>query len=58
MIRLYVKIPDEFVCVILQDRRLVVHIPFVRIVKFKFLAQFLVDNLIHPVMSSFILFLC
>ena len=36
----------------------VVSIPFVRIVKSKFLAQFPVHNLAHPIASSFILFLC
>ena len=46
MIRLYIKIPDEFVCLIHRDRFCVVHIPFVRMVKFKFLAPFLVDHLI------------
>ena len=32
------------------------HIPFVRMLKFKFLAQFPVDHLAHPIMSSLILF--
>ena len=57
MIRLYVKIPEEFVCVILQDRCLVVHTLFVCMVKFKFLRQFPVDHFAHSVMSSLIFFL-
>ena len=44
-------------CLILQDRLWFVHIPFVRMVKFKFLAQFPVDDISHPVVSSPILFL-
>ena len=36
----------------------VVHIPFVRMVKFKFIAQFPLDQLPQPVVSSLILFLC
>ncbi len=51
MIRLYLKIPEEFVRLILKDRFWVMHIPFVRMVKFKFLAHFLVDRLAHPVVS-------
>ena len=58
MIRLYVKIPEEFMCLILQDSCWVVHIPFDRMVKFKFLAQFLVDHLTLLVVFSVILFLC
>ena len=42
MIHLYLKIPE----VILQDRFWVVYIPFVRMIKFKFLAQFRVDHLL------------
>ena len=45
---LYVKILYEFVCLILQERCWVVHIPLVRIVKLKFPAQFPVDHLAHP----------
>ena len=56
VIRFYVKIPEEFVCVILQDGCLVVHIPFICMVKFKFLAQFLVDHFAYPVVSNLILF--
>ena len=58
MIRLYVKIPEEFVRLILSDRFWVVHIPFVCMVRLKLLAQFLEDHLAHQVMSSLILFLC
>ena len=45
-------------CLIPQDRFWVVIIQFVRMVKSKFLAQFLVDHLAHSVVSSFISFLC
>ena len=45
-------------CLILEDRFCVVHIPFVRMVKFKFLTQLPVDHLAHPVGSSLILILC
>ena len=58
VIRLYIKVPQEFVCIILQDRFWVVHISFVGMVKFKFLAHFPVDQLAHPVMSSLVLLLC
>ena len=43
---------------ILQDSFWVVHITFVRMVKFKFLAQFLLDHVAHPVFFSLILLLC
>ena len=36
----------------------VLHIPFVHMVKFQFLAQFPVDHFAHSVMSSLILLLC
>ena len=36
----------------------VVHKPFVRMVKFKFLSHVLVDHLADPVVSSLILHLC
>ena len=58
MIRLYLKIPEELVRFILLDRFFVVHIPFIRMIKLQLLAQFSVDHLAHPVVSSFILFLC
>ena len=45
-------------CFILHDRFLVVHIPFVRMVKLQFLAQFPVDHLAHPVVPCLIIFLC
>ena len=44
--------------VIYQDRGWVVHIAFVGMVKFKFLAHFPVDHLAQPVMSSLVFFLC
>ena len=49
------KNPVKFVCLILLDRFRIVHIPFVFMVKFKFLAQFPVDHLPHPVVPSIIL---
>ena len=55
MIRLYHKIPENFVRLIFQDGFRVLHIPFVLMDKLKFLAQFPVDHLIHPVVSRFIL---
>ena len=54
MIRLYVKVPKVLKHLILQDRCWVVHIPFLRMVKFNFLAQFPVDNIAHPVKSIII----
>ena len=53
VIRLYLKIPEKFVCLILQNRYWVVHIPFVRKVKFHLLAQFPVDHHTHSVIYSF-----
>ena len=41
---------------VLQDGFWVVDIPLVRMVGFKFLAQFSVDHLLHSFMSSFLLF--
>ena len=58
MIRLYIKVPQEFVRVIFWDRCWVVHIPFVGMVKFKFLAHFPVDHIAHPIVSSLVLLLC
>ena len=46
------------VCVIFSDRCWFVHMPFVGMVKFKFLAHFPVDNLAHPVVSSLVLLRC
>ena len=45
-------------CLILQDSCWVMHILFVRIAKFKFLAQFPVNNFAFLFMSSLIVFLC
>ena len=42
---------------ILPNRFLVGHKPFVRMIKLQFLIQFLVDHLAHPVVSSRIFFL-
>ena len=41
-----------------SDRCRVVNIPFVRMVKFKFLEHIPLDYLVHPVVSSLVLFLC
>ena len=48
----------RYLCVTFLDRYWVVHIPFVRIVKFKFLAHHSEDHLAHPVVSSLIPLLC
>ena len=48
---------ENFMRPILQDGFWVVHIRLVRMVKVKLLAQFPVDPLAHPVVSSLILFL-
>ena len=52
---MYPKIPENFVGLIFEDRFWVEHIPFVRVIKCKLLAQFPVDHLFHPVLSSQIL---
>ena len=43
--------------IILHDGFRVVHVLFIHPVKTKFLAQFLVDHLPHPVVSSLIIVL-
>ena len=58
VICLYLKIPEEFVRLVLQNIFWVMHIPFVRMVKLQFLAQFPVDHPAHPDVLSLILFLC
>ena len=40
----YLKIPENFVCLILQDGFWFVHVPFGSMIKFQFLAQFPVDD--------------
>ena len=55
VIGLYLKILEEFVGLILQEIFWVEHIPFARMVKFLFLAQFPVDHLTHPVVSIIII---
>ena len=52
MICLYLKIPKNFVRLILLDGFWVLHLAFVRIVKFWLFSQFPVDHLAHPVVSS------
>ena len=49
--------PESSVCLILLDRFLVVRLLFVHMVKFPFLAQFLVNSLIHQAVLSLMLFL-
>ena len=58
VIRLYLKITEKFVHLILQEIFWVVHVPFFYMVKLQFLTQFRVDHLAHLVVSSLILFLC
>ena len=53
----WIKILEKFVHLIFLDRFWVVHIPFVRMVKFKLLAQFPVNSCTHQVVSSLIFFL-
>ena len=48
----------KFEGLIFQETFCVVHIPFVRMVKFKLLAQFPVDHLAYAVVSTLIFFLC
>ena len=55
MICLYLIIPKNFVCLIFRDGFWVVYRLFVRIIKFKLLAQFPVDHLPLEVLSSLIL---
>ena len=45
VISLYLKVPEKFMLLILFDKSLFVHIPFDNMIKFQFLAQFLVDHL-------------
>ena len=52
------RLGDLFMCVIFKDRCWVVHIPFVSVVKFRFLAHFPVDYLADLVVSSLMLLLC
>ena len=46
------KVPENFVGNILQNGFWFGHLPFGSMVKFKFFAQFPVDHLLHPVVSS------
>ena len=48
--------PEEFVRLVLQERFWVMDIPFVRMIKFEFLAHFPGDHLAHPFVSSLVLF--
>ena len=52
----FLKILQKFVCLLFLDRFWVVYIIIVRMVNFKFLAQFPVDHLPHPFVSSLTLF--
>ena len=51
------KIPENFVYLILHSRFMFVYIPFGSMVKFRFLAQLPVDHLPYPLMSCVINFL-
>ena len=51
--RLYLKIPEEFVSLILKNIFWVLYIPFVRMVKLQFFAQFLVDHIIIIIAQGF-----
>ena len=57
VIRLYLKIPENFLRLIFLEGFRVVHIPFVCMVKFKLLVQFSVGHFAHPVVSSLIFLL-
>ena len=57
VIRLYLKISEEFMRPILQERFWVVHIPFVHMVKPQFLTQFPVDHLPTQSYPSYTLFM-
>ena len=57
MIHLYLKISEKLVRLILQDGFWFVLLPFVRMAKFKLLAQFPVDHLSYLIVSSFFFFL-
>ena len=48
----------EFLCVAFKDWCFVMYIPFVYMVKFKFLAHLPVDYIAHPVVTSLIMLLC
>ena len=54
-IRFYHKFPENFGRLIFQDRFLVIHILFVRLVKFELFAKFPVYHLAHPVVSIIII---
>ena len=49
------KVPENFVSLILQYGFQFLHILFGSMVKFKFLAQFQIDHLLHPVVSCLVL---
>ena len=49
------KIPENFMRLILRDEFWIMHILLIRMVKFQFLVQFPVDHLAHPVVSCLIL---
>ena len=57
VIHLYLKISENFVHLILQNEFQFMHIPFGSLAKFHFLAQFSMNHLLLPVMSSLVLFL-
>ena len=56
LVIVYISESLRFLCLILQNRFRVVHIAFAPLVKFQFLAQFLMDRLFYLFVSSLILF--
>ena len=58
VIRLYLKISENFMGHILLERFLFVHVTVVGIFKLKSLAQFPVDHLSHPVVPILFFLLC
>ena len=55
---LYLKIPENCLPFIFKDSFWTVHITYMSVVKFQFLAQFPVDNLSCPVMYALAFLLC
>ena len=58
MIRFYLKIPANFMHLLFLDKFWFMHIPFVSMVKFLFLALFPVDHFSFPVILSLVILLC
>ena len=58
MIYLYFKVPENSWYLIVSDGFIFLHVAFCSMIKFLFLAYFLVNHLSHPVVSSAIFLLC